>query len=94
MAVSDVQRLLEADARALHEDYILVWKMKNRIGDLLKVAHPSAGLVAAPDALAIKRCRYHAHDERSGFLGQVRQKRSSPRARAAAILGVRASATA
>ena len=83
MAVGDLQRLVEADVRALHEDDVLVWKMKNRIGDLFKVAHPSGGLVAAPDALAVKRCRRHAHDERPGFLGQVRQKRSGPRAGAA-----------
>ena len=83
VAVGDVQRLVEADVCALHDDDVLVGKVKYRIGNLFKVAHSSGGLVAAPDALAFKRCRRHAHDQSPGFLGQVRQKRSGPRAGAA-----------
>ena len=74
----DVQRLVEADVRALHEDDILVWKMKTASATCLRSRTPPLAWLQRRMPSPIKRCRRHAHDKRTGFLGQVRQKRSGP----------------
>ena len=83
MAIGDFQRLVQRDVGTLHEDDILIGKMKNRIGNLLKIPQAPGGLVATLDAFTVKWCRRHAHHQRPGLLGQVRQKRRGSRACAA-----------
>ena len=83
MAVGDFQRLMQRDVGTLHEDDVLIGKMKNHIGNLLEIPQSTGGLIATLDAFTFERCRRHAHHQRPGLLGQVRQKRRGSRAGAA-----------